>query len=82
MHEADDSDVLERAANLHYTLVTKDHDFLRLASEKLQHKAEFAGIIYIAKDDLPIGQCIKELELAAKVYEPEEILSQVLYLPL
>jgi hypothetical protein len=31
---------------------------------------------------LPIGQCIQELELLAKVGEPEDFANQIIFLPL
>jgi predicted nuclease of predicted toxin-antitoxin system len=82
MHEAADGDVLARAYQAHRVLVTKDHDFLKIARDRLRQQISFPGVIYITKDNLPIGQCIEELELVAKVYEPEEVSGRILFLPL
>ncbi|MBI1299424.1 hypothetical protein GC175_31230 [bacterium] len=82
MHEAADVDVLARAHLTNRILVTKDHDFLKITTDRLRRQIGFPGIIYITKDDLPIGQCIEDLEIVAKVYEPEEVSGRVLFLPL
>jgi hypothetical protein len=32
--------------------------------------------------EITIGQCVDDLELVAKIYEPAEMMNQVLHLPL
>jgi predicted nuclease of predicted toxin-antitoxin system len=77
-----DPDLLERARVLSRALFTQDKDFLRVASE-WQHRSQgFAGIIYAHQAEVTISQCINDLELIAKVYEPEDLADRVEYLPL
>ena len=43
---------------------------------------EFSGVAYGHQNDLLIGQAVADLELMAKVYEPDDILNRVEHLPL
>lgn len=81
-HTLSDPEVLDRATGLHRVLVTKDHDFLAIAHSRLQQGNSFAGIVYISRDSMSIGDCVEQLEIVAKVYEYEETGSRVLYLPI
>jgi hypothetical protein len=47
-----------------------------------RHGVAFAGVIYGHQLNVTIGQCIRDLELLAKVNEPEDCASRVEYLPL
>jgi hypothetical protein len=77
-----DPDLLERASALGRAMFTQEKDFLRVASE-WQHRAQsFAGIIYAHQAEATIRQCINDLELIPKVYEPEDLADRVEYLPL
>lgn len=82
MHEASDVDILARAHLTNRVVVTKDHDFLIIATNRLREQIGFPGIVFVTQDDLPIGQCIEELELVAKVYESAEVSGRILFLPL
>ena len=42
----------------------------------------FAGLIYVHQEKLPAGKIIDDLELIAKIYEPEDMRDRVEYLPL
>ena len=80
--QMDDSDLLARASALGRALFTQDQDFLRIASEWHDLGQDFAGIIYGHQAELTISQCINDLEMIAKVYEPEDLTDRVEYLPL
>ncbi len=73
-----DSELLDRATELGRVLV----DLLREAARRQKAHKRFAGVIYVPQNRLPIGQCIQELELLAKVGEPEDFVNQVIFLPL
>jgi predicted nuclease of predicted toxin-antitoxin system len=77
-----DDKLLDRATELGYVLFTQDDDLLREAAERQQHGAAFAGVIYAHQLEVTIGQCIRDLELIAKVDEPEDCANRVEYLPL
>jgi predicted nuclease of predicted toxin-antitoxin system len=77
-----DPEMLDRATVLGRVLFTQDEDFLREASRKQRTREAFAGIIYGHQRNVTVGQCVKDLEIIAKVIEPAEAESQVMYLPL
>lgn len=77
-----DPELLNRATALCHALFTQDMRFLRIAAERRQSQEFFAGIIYAHQPDVTISQCVNDLELIAKVYEPEDIANRVEYLPL
>jgi hypothetical protein len=77
-----DSELLDRATELGRVLFTEDRDLLREAARRQKTNEHFAGLIYVPQNRLPIGQCIQELELLAKVGEPEDFANQIIFLPL
>ena len=77
-----DPDLLDRATILDRVLFTRDEDLLREAAQRQQRGEFFAGVIYAHQETVTIGQCIEDLELLAKVNEPEDFANRVEYLPL
>lgn len=77
-----DIEVLRRARELNRVVFTYDDDFLRVAANFIENAEEFAGLLYLKSGSLPIRQAIDELYLIAGVYEPEEIVNDIVYLPL
>jgi predicted nuclease of predicted toxin-antitoxin system len=56
-------------------LVTHDADFLRFASQRLNH----CGIAFCKKDVRTLGEIIRSLMLIYEVFTPEEMHGQVEY---
>jgi len=77
----DDPDLLDRAAELDRVIFTNDDDFLAEAQRRQVEGIDFIGIIY-AHQRTPIGVCVRDLELVAKVNIPIDIFNQVVFLPL
>ncbi len=77
-----DPDLLDRATGLGYVLFTHDQDFLAEATRRQVAGIPFAGVIYAAQVGISIGQCVNDLELLAKVYDPPEMINRLVYLPL
>src|SRR3954469_25517054 len=78
----DDDRLLERANLLGRVLFSQDDDLLAIA-RRWQHAGRtYAGLIYGHQLRLSIGQAIRDLELIAQVYEPEDLRDRVEYLPL
>jgi hypothetical protein len=75
-------DLLDRATALGRVLFSQEEDLLREAARRQQAGEPFAGVVYAHQLKLTIGQIIADLELMAKVYEPEDMRNQVEYLPL
>ncbi len=80
--ELDDPVLLDRAGALARVLFTQDDDFLVEAARRQQEGIAFRGIIYSHQQDLSIGTSINDLEIIAKVGEPDDLINAVRYLPL
>jgi hypothetical protein len=79
---AADEDILARALVLRRGVFSEDVDFLAIASQWLRTGREFDGVVYARQMGITIGQAIADLELIAKVLEPEEMRNTVEWIPL
>jgi predicted nuclease of predicted toxin-antitoxin system len=77
-----DDVLLERATALGRVLVTQDEDLLAEAERWQREGKPFAGVAYAHQLRVTIGQCVNDLELMAKVYEPADMADRVEHLPL
>jgi hypothetical protein len=77
-----DDVLLERATTLGRVVFTQDKDLLAVAQGCQQGNNPFAGVIYAHQLRVTIGQCVNDLELMAKVYEPADMADRVEHLPL
>jgi predicted nuclease of predicted toxin-antitoxin system len=80
--QLEDARLLDRASALGRVVFTQDEDFLREAQYRQKTGQEFVGLVYAHQLNVTTGQCVTDLELIAKVYEPEDIANRVEYLPL
>jgi hypothetical protein len=78
----DDEQILLRATELGRAVFTQDEDFLRVGAEFQRQSREFAGIVYGHQLRVSIGQCVQDLELIARCYEPSDMLNRIEHLPL
>ncbi|MGO9471772.1 MAG: DUF5615 family PIN-like protein [Isosphaeraceae bacterium] len=78
----DDQRILERATQLGRALFSQDDDLLAIAHRLQLAGSSFAGLIYGHQLDLSIGQAVRDLELIAQVYDPDDLRDRVEYLPL
>lgn len=78
----EDEDLLEHASSLGRVLFSQDDDLLREATRRQQIAQPFAGLVYAHQLNITLGQTIQDLELIAKLYEPDDIENRVEYLPL
>ena len=78
----DDPDVVDRATSLGRVLFSQDEDLLAEATHRQRSGIAFAGVVFAAQDKVPIGQCVRDLELIAFAGTPEEFANYVHYLPL
>ncbi|MEG4577707.1 hypothetical protein QUA56_34335 [Microcoleus sp. N3A4] len=74
--------ILDRATDLQRVVFTQDEDFLAIANHRQQEEVNFAGVIYAHQQNVTFGDCIRDLEIIAKVNEPEDLVNCVQYLPL
>ena len=76
------SDLLERATQLGRVFFSQDDDLLAIAHQWQCANRSFAGLVYGHQLDLSIGQAIRDPELSASVYDPDDMRDRVEYLPL
>jgi hypothetical protein len=74
--------ILDRAMDLQRVVFTQDEDFLAIANRRQQEGVNFSGVIYAHQQKVTVGDCIRDLEIVAKVNEPEDLVNCVQYLPL
>lgn len=77
-----DSSLLDRANELKRVVFTFDDDFLTEATKRQRQNHPFNGVIYAHPLRISIGKCIEDLELIAKVGEPEDLRNCIVFLPL
>lgn len=78
----EDDQLLTRASELQRILFTRDDDLLAEAHNRQTESVPFAGVIYAHQLKVPIGTCIRDLEIIAKASEPDDLRNQVTFLPL
>ncbi len=79
--ELSDDLLLERATQLKRVLFTQDIRFRVLAQTWQAEGKQFSGLIFGHQLGGTIGQFVKDLELIAKVSEPDEWMNVVEYIP-
>jgi predicted nuclease of predicted toxin-antitoxin system len=79
---ADDDVILDRAGTLGRVVFTLDRDFLAEAHRRQLSGTPFVGVVYAPQLGPTIGQCVRDLELIAGVYDLAEMANRVEYLPL
>jgi hypothetical protein len=62
-------------------LFSQDEDLLAIAQQRLAAAQDFGGVVYAHQLAISIGQAVRDLELLAKVLDPEEMRNRVGYLP-
>lgn len=80
--ELSDPELLDRSAELERVLFTRDYNLLQEATKRQGNSEFFYGVIYAHQLRVSIGVCIRNLEIIAKVGEPEDLLNRVQFLPL
>ena|ERR671933_1932385 len=69
-------------AQIAYVMFSQDEDFLAEAKRRQAEGLTFAGVIYAHQQRVSIGDCVRDLEIIAKVCDPEDLANRVQYLPL
>jgi predicted nuclease of predicted toxin-antitoxin system len=80
--QLEDHELLDRAGSLGRVLFTRDVDLLAEATRRQRDGVSFRGVIFAHQLQVTIGQCVRDLELIAAAGEPEDLASQVCFLPL
>src|SRR5437867_7818429 len=69
----EDSELLDRATALGRPVFTRDADFLTEATNRLRQGLTFSTVIYAHQLRVSIGDCIRDLEIFAKVASLDEV---------
>lgn len=77
-----DPQILDRATQLQRVLFSRDDDLLAIANQCQQVGKIFLGVIYAHQQNSSIGNCVRDLELIAKICNVEDFVNHVQYLPL
>jgi predicted nuclease of predicted toxin-antitoxin system len=77
-----DAEVLDRATELQRVLFSQDDDLLAEAKSRQLKALNFPGVVFARPLRVSIGTCIQDLEMIAKLAEPEELKNWVQFLPL
>jgi len=77
----DDPPLLDRATELNCPLYTQDDDLLTEARRRQIEGETFAGVIYSHQLRSPIGKCVDDLELLAKMFEAADLKERVEFIP-
>lgn len=77
-----DPELLDRASELQRVLFSQDDDLIAEAARRQRENIHFYGVIYAHQLRVPIGICVRDLELIAKVGEPDDIINKIQFLPL
>lgn len=80
--EMSDSDLLNRATELRRVLFTQDDDLLSEAAKRQKNSIHFQGLIYAHQLRVSIGACVNDLDIIVKAAEPDELVNEVIFLPL
>jgi hypothetical protein len=77
-----DDALLDRSTSLVRVLFTRDEDLLAEAVHRQRVGRPFAGVVYAHQLRASVGQCVRDLELIAKVCASEDLDGRVVHLPL
>ena len=80
--EFEDERLLQRATQLGHVLFRQDKDLLILTHQCLQAGIELSGLVYAHQLSVTIGQAVRDLELIAKAFGPEDMLNHIVFIPL
>jgi uncharacterized protein DUF5615 len=81
-NELSDPALLDRVEELGRVVFTQDDDLLTEATQRQRQGRSFSGVIYAHQLRISIGDCVRDLEVIAKVGEPVDMTGQTLSLPL
>ncbi len=77
-----DALLLDRATELQRPLFSQDEDLLAEAKRRQTKGIPFSGVIYAHQLRVTIGICVRDLELIARVADPQDLENRVEFLPL
>lgn len=79
---ADDPALLDRATALGRVLFSQDDDLLTEATHRQTEGIPFFGVVFGHQLNVTIGQCVRNLEVIARVGTEDDVQNQIIFLPL
>lgn len=76
-----DDELLDRGIELDRVIFSFDPDFLREAANRQRNGIYFSGVISAQRRKMTMAECLEQLELLCHVYEMEDMINRVEYLP-
>jgi predicted nuclease of predicted toxin-antitoxin system len=73
--------LLDRAVELQRVMFSQDQDFLIEANRRQTTGIPFLGVI-CARQLVPVGDCVRDLEIIAKACDPKDLVNRVEFIPL
>ncbi len=80
--ETDDEILLMRSTALGRVLYSQDEDLLVIAHGWLQRGRAFSGLIYAHQLNITVGRAVRDLELMANVFEPQDMIDRIEFIPI
>ena len=74
--------LLGRAMELNRVFVSIDRDLRRITADWSRQGRDYAGVVAVKSQYIPVGKVIDDLQLIAEVYTPEEMMNRTEYTPL
>ncbi|HAX86594.1 MAG TPA: hypothetical protein DCY91_10055 [Cyanobacteria bacterium UBA11370] len=74
--------LVDRATELGRVIFSQDEDLPMEAYHRQAEGINFSGVIYARQNQVSIGDCVRDLEVIAKVSNPEDCANRIYYLPL
>ncbi len=75
-----DEEQLQYAFRNKATIFTYDDDFLIVADDWVRKWRKHAGIIYVQRQKLSVGECIRRIELIVDILDAEEMKNHIEFL--
>ena len=77
-----DPELLDRATELGRVLFSQDDDLLAEANRRQAAGITFCGVVFARQLQVPIGICVRDLELITMTADPGDLTDTVIFLPL
>ena len=80
--ELDDDTLLRRATDLNRVVFSYDRDFSEVTARLQAAGTPFSGVFATRRRGLRLADCLDDLELICKVYDPVDIANRLEFIPL
>jgi hypothetical protein len=75
-----DEQQLEYAVSIKASFFTYDNDFFMIAKKWSDLRKNHFGVFYVHPLNSTIGECIRKLKEYSELFEPEDVMNQIIFL--